>query len=193
MLIMCVWPTGLVVGCAISHSVVLLISVSVTFLSPSLECTQTSHLPVLFCLTVQSMNPQMSPCFARHLPVPHLTCSSGHTRAVSSVATQCCSSTTYRGIRLVFTPAPPPMLLGPPLQTSPSLCSVSERGGWGGEHMEVKGTDGGNGKVECGLSGCHTYVENRLKRLQMLSRTQTHAHCFLLLAVCIPLASMRGG
>ena len=107
------------------------------------DCTQPSPLPGLLCLIRQSMNPQMSPCFARHLPVPHLTCSSGRTRAVSSIATQSCSSTTYRGIRLVFTPAPPPTLLGRPLQTSPSLCSVSRRGG------ERRGTDGGEGKIEC--------------------------------------------
>ena len=90
------------------------------------------------------MNPQMSPCFARHLPDPHRTCSSGRTRAMSSVTPQCCCSTTYRGIRLVFTPAPLPMLLGLPLQTSPSLCSVSGRGGRGGEQIEGSGKGRGN-------------------------------------------------
>ena len=49
----------------------------------------------------------------------------------------------------MFTPAPPPTLLGRPLQTSPSLCSVSGRGGRGGEQMEGSGTDGGERKVEC--------------------------------------------
>ena len=138
----CVWggggPPGWYVGCHISYftcSLMLMLSLMLSLTSflplllPLGECTQPSPLPLLLRLIGQSMNPQMSPCFARHLPDPHLTCTGGRTRAVSSVATQSCSSTMYRGIRLVFTPAPPPMLLGRPLQTSPSLCSVSGRGG----------------------------------------------------------------
>ena len=44
----------------------------------------------------------------------------------------------------MFTPAPPPTLLGLPLQTSPSLCSVSRREG------EKRGGDGRGGEKRGG-------------------------------------------